>query len=134
LTLAKGDGRGVVSGVGFDFGVAEGSDVSPGLALGFGVAGALGDGLGVSFFLVVVFFFLRGVGVGVRTKKSLNFFWNDSSCSSTARTGATTANAAKTTIKIRRILVINSGGQFFEHSLIDPNAGVEILQRKIFIG
>jgi hypothetical protein len=93
LGVAEGDGRGV-AGVAVGFGVADGSGVPLGLALGSGVAGAPGEGLGVSFFGGLVFFFLReGVGVGVRTKKSLTFFENDSSSSSVARTGPTTTSA-----------------------------------------
>ena len=139
LVVPEGDGRGVVGGVGFGLGVAEGSGVSLGLglALGLGVARARDDGLGVVFFLgLVVFRFLRdGVGVGVPTKKSFTFSVNDSSFSSVARTGAATANAASTTIKTRNVLFISkSGRQFLEHSLIHPDARVEILQRKILIG
>ena len=136
LVVPEGDGRVVVGGVGFGLGVAEGSGVSLGLALGLGVARAPGDGLGASFFLgLVVFRFLRdGVGVGVRVKKSFTFSANDSSCSSVARTGAATANAARITIKTRNLLFISkSGRQFLEHSLIHPDARVEILQRKILI-
>ena len=129
LVVPEGDGRGVVAGVGFGLGVAEGSGVSLGLALGLGVvegsgvslgfalglgvARAPGDGLGVTFFLgLVVFRFLRdGVGVGVRVKKSFIFPPNDSSCSSVARTGAATANAARITITTRNLLFISKSGR-----------------------
>jgi hypothetical protein len=109
VVAAEGDGDGVVIGVGLGLGVADVSGVSEGLALGFGVAADSGDGLGVSFFFgAVVFRFLRGIGVGVRTKKSLNFFEKDSSCSSMARTGAATANAAATITNSRSVLFIST--------------------------
>ena len=129
VVLPEGDGRGVVGGVGFGFGVAEGSGVSLGLALtfgvveglgvslglalGLGVARAPGDGLGDAFFVgLVVFRFLReGVGVGVRVKKSFIFSPNDSSCSSVARTGAATANAARITITTRNVLFMPKSGR-----------------------
>jgi hypothetical protein len=89
--------------------VAEVSGVSPGLALGVGVAADSGDGLGVSFFFGAAGFrFLRGIGVGVRTKKSLNFFENDSSCSSAARTGAATTKAAATMTNSRSVLFMRN--------------------------
>lgn len=112
-----GLGLGVSLGVGLNAGFGIGSgDVTvsgvvdgSGVALGAGVAGALGEGLGVSFFFGVadVFRCLRvGIGVGVLTKKSLIFLENDSSSSSIARTGATTANAAAIKIKSRNVLFI----------------------------
>ena len=70
------DGRGVV-GLGFGFGVAEGS----GVPLGAGVAGATRAGVGLVFFPGAALRRLCGDGVGVRTKKSLSFFENDSSSS-----------------------------------------------------
>lgn len=138
VVVANGDGRGVV-GVGVGFGVADDSGVTLGLAFGFGVAGAPGEGLGLSFFCVAVFRFLRdGVGVGVRTKKSLIFLENASSSSSIARTGATIANAIAIMIEILRIRFISarssSGCQLLQDSFIHPDAGVEILQRKVFVG
>ncbi len=112
LVVPEGDGRGVVGGVGFGLGVVEGSGVSLGPALDLG-ARTPGDGLGAAFFLsLVVFRFLRdGAGVGVRVKKSFTFSPNDSSCSSVARAGVTTANAARITIKTRKVLFTSKSGR-----------------------
>jgi len=148
--FAKGDGlgAGVSLGVGLTAGLeiglgdTEGRGVADGsgVALGAGVAGAVGDGLGASFFFVVANAFrcLRtGIGVGVLTKKSLIFLEKDSSSSSTARIGATIANAAAIMIKSRTVLFIlrlwESGCQFLEDSFIHSDARVEVLQRKIFV-
>ena len=105
-------GLGVMVGFEIGLGDAEGRGVvdGSGVTLGAGVAGAPGEGLGVSFFFgaVDVFRCLRGIGVGVLTKKSLTFLENDSSSSSIARTGATTANAAAIIIKSRNVLFIDA--------------------------
>ena len=103
-------GVGAMVGFGICFGDAEGRGAAEdsGGALGLGVASALGEGLGASFFLGVadVFRCLRGIGVGVLTKKSFTFLENDSSSSSVARTPPTTANAAAIMIKSRNVLFI----------------------------
>jgi len=110
--LGAGVSLGVGVMVGFEIGLgdAEGRGVvdGSGVELGAGVAGALGEGLGAPFFFGVadVFRCLRGIGVGVLTKKSLTFLENDSSSSSIARTGVTTANAAAIMIKSRNVLFI----------------------------
>src|SRR5580704_14045301 len=110
--LGAGVSLGVGVMVGFEIGLgdAEGRGVvdGSGVELGAGVAGALGEGLGAPFFFGVadVFRCLRGIGVGVLTKKSLTFLENDSSSSSIARTGVTTANAAAIMIKSRNVFFI----------------------------
>ena len=108
--LGAGVSPGVGVMVGFETGLGdvEGRGVADGsgVELGLGVTAAPGEGLGASVFLGVadVLRCLRGIGVGVLTRKSLTFLENDSSSSSVARTPPTTANTAAIMIKSRNVL------------------------------
>ena len=89
----------------------------------------LGDGDG--------FLCWRGAGVGVATKKSRTFFAKDSSSSSELRpklvaviAAATVNETSKNHFPFTRPFL---SSQFFQDSLVHSNAGVEILERKIFV-
>ena len=90
-------------------------------------------GEGVSFFELVAFFFFReGVGVGV-DKTFLMVSPIDCSASTGAETETIRSNVMIIRAKITPTLT-RSVRHFLKDGLVDANAGVEIFERKIFVG
>jgi len=141
VSAADGAGGGVSLGCAVAVALTDGDGVidESGVSLGEEVDVSLADGDGVIVGVDEAFFFFRCFGVAVgRTKSFLNLSPNVSSCSSVPRTTpALTAIVIAITNTRRSFLftpVSGSPGQFLEHSLIHSDAGLEIFQRKIFIG
>ena len=90
---------------------------------------AVGDG--VSCFAVVFFFFRAGVGVGVE-----KIFLSLSPTDCSARTGAAIDIVKAAAINVRKNITDDEtqlAGNFLKDCFINPNPGIEILQRKILI-
>lgn len=140
-SAAAGAGGGVSRGCAVGVALTDGNGVikESGVPVGEAVGVSFVDGDGVIVGVGEAFFFFRCFGAGVgRTKSFLNLSPNVSSRSCVPRTTTVLianvtaiANTKRSFLFTRQVL---SGRQFLEHSLVHSNAGLEIFQRKIFIG
>jgi hypothetical protein len=130
-TVESGDAGGGVEAVAVADGLAEGDSLGD----------ADGEGVGIAFFFVVDFLRCFGFGVGVGLTKNLLILSPKDSPSAVPRACTATAidplNAItsnkRIVILIPMVSYLPQRGQFLQHSLIHSYAGVEILERKIFV-
>lgn len=116
----------------------DGDGLALGVTVGEAEPASSGEGSGEGDFFAAGLRFLRGFGVG----PAKNFLSLSPKVSSSApRTNPPLAIAhvimtrkSERSFILDRHLLFRSGGQFFEHSFIHSNAGVEVLQGKVFIG